>query len=142
MATLEPVRVVYCTVCGLPPEFCEYNTEVPHPASSAQDAPAGASGGGSAAKAQQALAGLSLADAGEGPAGGASAVRRVTAAQLLELRCADVSRARLPRVAQKAGTQTRPRRALRAARSQPRSRFVRRARVRCLPVGAAPISQP
>ena len=72
MATLEPVRVVYCTVCGLPPEFCEYNTDVPHPAS-AQDAPAGSSGGGGADKTQQALAAMSLAGACEPSAGGAGA---------------------------------------------------------------------
>ena len=71
MATLEPVRVVYCTVCGLPPEFCEYNTEVPHPAGT-QDTPAGSSGGGATA-AQQALASLSLAGAGEASSGGAGA---------------------------------------------------------------------
>jgi hypothetical protein len=74
MATLAPVRVVYCTVCGLPPEFCEYNTEVPHPAG-AQDAPAASSGGGGAARAQQALAALSLAGGGEAAAGGAEPVR-------------------------------------------------------------------
>ena len=25
MATLQPVVVAYCPVCGIPPEFCEYN---------------------------------------------------------------------------------------------------------------------
>jgi len=29
--SLAPVIVTYCTLCGLPPEFCEYNTEVAHP---------------------------------------------------------------------------------------------------------------
>lgn len=30
MATLAPRHVEYCALCGLPPEFCEYNTDVPH----------------------------------------------------------------------------------------------------------------
>ena len=34
MAKLVPLQIEYCLVCGLPPEFCEYNTEVPHPAAS------------------------------------------------------------------------------------------------------------
>ena len=139
MATLEPVRVVYCTVCGLPPEFCEYNTDVPHPAS-AQDAPAaGSSGvGGGAANAQQALAALSLAGTGEAPAGGASAeLVRDDGWRVLphSRRCPDASRARLPqpRVAQKARTQRRPRRARKAARSLPRNRFAAAARCSAAP---------
>jgi hypothetical protein len=32
MAKLVPLQIEHCHVCGLPPEFCEYNTEVPHPA--------------------------------------------------------------------------------------------------------------
>lgn len=35
MATLAPVIVTYCDKCGLPPEYCEYNTEVEHPAPAA-----------------------------------------------------------------------------------------------------------
>jgi hypothetical protein len=144
MATLAPVRVVYCTVCGLPPEFCEYNTEVPHPAG-AQDAPAASSGGGGAAQAQQALAALSLAGGG-GAAAGAEPVRDGWRAVLPAPLRADASRARLPRLgaAQKAQTRTRPRRARRAARSLPRNRCVAAAAAPACPgrrrpdIGACP----
>jgi hypothetical protein len=79
MATLVPVRMKYCALCGLPEEFCEYNTEVPHPsrAASAQDAPPPAAGGASsaAAAAEQAVASLSLGDAEGGAAAGVRGVR-------------------------------------------------------------------
>jgi len=126
MATLEPVRVAYCTVCGLPPEFCEYNTEVPHPAST-QDAPARPSGGSGAGKAEQALAALSLEGTGGASAGGsagAELVRDGLRARLCPF--ADSLRARVPRprAAQILRAQTRPRKAPKVAKSQPRSRRV------------------
>jgi hypothetical protein len=67
------VRVAYCSLCGLPAEFCEYNTEVPHPSSAggAQDAPAADAGASAKAKAQKGVAELSLGD-GEGAAAGAA----------------------------------------------------------------------
>ena len=126
MATLEPVRVVYCTVCGLPPEFCEYNTEVPHPAST-QDAPARPSGGSGTGKAEQTLAALSLEGAGEASAGGKAGAETVHVDLHAPLcPCADASRARVPRprAAQMVRAQTHPRRAPKAARSRPRSRHV------------------
>ena len=126
MATLEPVRVAYCTVCGLPPEFCEYNTEVPHPAST-QDAPARPSGGSGAGKAEQGLAALSLEGTGGASAGGsagAELVRDGLRARLCPF--ADSLRARVPRprAAQILRAQTRPRKAPKVAKSQPRSRRV------------------
>lgn len=41
MATLTPVIVTYCEKCGLPPEYCEYNTEVEHGAGAASSSSAG-----------------------------------------------------------------------------------------------------
>ena len=78
MATLVPVRVKYCELCGLPEEFCEYNTEVPHPsrAASAQDAPPTAGGASSSAAAvEQGVAGMSLGGAEGGAAAGVRGVR-------------------------------------------------------------------
>ena len=125
MATLEPVRVVYCTVCGLPPEFCEYNSEVPHPAST-QDTPAGPSGGSGAGKAEQALAALSLEGAGGASAGGSGGAELVRAGMRARLSIADASLARVLRLslAQKARAQMHPRKAPKVARSLRRSRRV------------------
>ena len=60
MAALQPVVVQYCVKCGLPPEFCEWNTEVDHGGAAAAAPPAVAT-----AAAAAALRDLSV---GEGPA--------------------------------------------------------------------------
>ena len=81
MATLAPVQVQYCALCGLPPEFCVYNTEVPHPASGGvQDAPAAAPSGSGAAAAAAGVAELSLGGGGGAAGAAAGAVRAARAA--------------------------------------------------------------